>query len=299
MPTPLADALTIACRRNGLDAAGAELIHHYSNAVYLLPAEPAIARIAVDADAARLRITQKVTAWLDTEGFAATTPLPHAELVEVDDHTCVTFWTYYPQPDPDRHEPFTSAHLGALIKALHSTGEPPAELADWIPLETLGRVLHTPAATAALNADERDWLIRRLDDLRVELRELSWPLGRGLIHGDAWAGNLLWNTTTHPATPLLGDWDSVSRGPREVDLIPTWHAATRYGRDEAWIKAFVDQYGYDLRDGAGYNVLLTMRDLAQLPGPIRRASSPPYAAVLRQRLGAIRAGDRTSTWVAL
>ena len=299
MPTPLVGALTIACRRHDLDAAGAALIHHYSNAVYLLPAVPAIARIAVDADPERLRITQKVTAWLETQGFAVTAPLPHAELVEVDDRTCVTFWTYYPQPDLDRHEPFTSVHLGALIKALHGIGEPPAELADWIPLETLGRVLQTAAATAALSADERDWLVRRVDDLHIELGEFDWPLGHGLIHGDAWAGNLLWNTTIRPATPLLGDWDSVSRGPREVDLIPTWHAATRYGRDEAWIQAFVDQYGYDLRDWDGYNTLLMMRDLAQLPGPIRRASSPPYAAVLRQRLDAIQAGDRTNTWTAL
>jgi Phosphotransferase enzyme family len=289
----------IACRRNGLDTTEAELIHHYSNAVYLLPAVPAIARIAVDSDPARLRIAQKVTAWLDTEGFAATRPLPHTEVVDVDDLTCVTFWTYYPQPDPDRHEPFTSTHLGALVKALHSTSEPPTELVDWIPLETLGRVLQAPAAAAALSSQESDWLIRRVDDLRLELRELSWPLGHGIIHGDAWAGNLLWNTTTQPATPLLGDWDSVSRGPREVDLIPTWHAATRYGRDEAWIKAFVDQYGYDLRDWDGYHALLTMRDLAQLPGPILRASSPSYAAVLRERLDAIQAGDRTSTWTAL
>jgi hypothetical protein len=42
--------------------------------------------------------------------------------------------------------------------------------------------------------------------------------------------------------------DSVSNGPREVDLIPTWHAAARYGRDETWIQAFVAEYGYDLRD---------------------------------------------------
>ncbi|MFG1913041.1 hypothetical protein [Kribbella sp. NPDC048928] len=73
----------------------------------------------------------------------------------------------------------------------------------------------------------------------------------------------------------------------------------RYGRDEAWIQDFVQHYGYELRDWAGYRTLLTMRDLAQIPGPLRRSSdSPPHAAALRQRLDAIRAGARTSTWIA-
>ncbi|MFB6724829.1 hypothetical protein ACFCV3_31930 [Kribbella sp. NPDC056345] len=100
MPAALADALATACCHEGVDATGAEMIHYYSNAVYLLPAVPAIARIATGNDPARLRLTQTVTAWLDGEGFAATTPLPGADLVEVDDTTSVTFWTYYPQPDP-------------------------------------------------------------------------------------------------------------------------------------------------------------------------------------------------------
>jgi len=87
--------------------------------------------------------------------------------------------------------------------------------------------------------------------------------------------------------------------PREVDLIPTRHAAVRYGRDEAWIQDFAKHYDYDLRDWAGYQTLLTMRDLAQIPGPLRRAANPPHAAALRQRLDAIRAGDRTATWIAV
>jgi aminoglycoside phosphotransferase (APT) family kinase protein len=102
--------------------------------------------------------------------------------------------------------------------------------------------------------------------VRRELAELDWPLGEGLIHGDAWAGNLLWDTATTPPRAVVCDWDRVSWGPREIDLIPTWHAAVRYGRDEAWIQDFIKHYGYDLRDWAGYPTLLAMRDLAQLPG---------------------------------
>jgi len=299
VPTPLDDALELACRHNDLSSAGARLIHHYSNAVYLLPAVPAIARIAVGADPARLRANQTVTGWLAREGFPATAPLDGAELVEVDEATTASFWTYYPQPEQAEVAPFTSGHLGMLIRSLHDTGQPGTHLTEWRALESLDRALNSPAAHAALTTQDRDWLSRRIIDVRAELADLAWPLGRGLIHGDAWAGNLLWDVSQTPNLPVLCDWDSVSHGPREVDLIPTWHAAVRYGRDESWIQMFVDQYGYDLRDWSGYDALLIMRDLAQLPGPIRRSASPPHAAALRQRLTAIRSGDRTSSWVAL
>lgn len=298
VPTPLDDALIIACRHNNLAADGAQLIHHYSNAVYLLPAVPAIARISRGADPAALRATQTITDWLGRQGFGATTPLDGAELVEID-AAAVTFWTYYPQPDPSDTEPLTSQHLGELLSALHRTGQAPAALAEWRPLESLSRAINSPDAREALSAQELSWLRQRIADIRAELAELTWPLGHGLIHGDAWAGNLLWDTTLGAQRPILGDWDSVCHGPREVDLIPTWHATIRYGRDEAWIRDFVAQYGYDLRDWAGYDLLLTMRDLAQLPGPLRRSANPPHAAALRQRLEAIRANDRASTWVAL
>jgi len=299
--TALDEALHIACEQRSLDPTGAQLVHHYSNAVYLLPAEDAIARIATGGENPdRLRATQTVTSWLARDrGFAATTPLPGADPVEVDDRTTVTFWTYYPQPAPGAGAPLTSAHLGQLLRALHDTGWPPTPLPRWDPLESLELALTAPTDYDAVTADELDWLRGRVRDVRIELAELDWPLGEGLIHGDAWAGNLLWDTSTTPPRPVLCDWDRVSWGPREVDLIPTWHAAVRYGRDEAWIQDFAKHYDYDLRDWAGYQTLLTMRDLAQIPGSLRRAANPPHAAALRQRLDAIRAGDRTATWIAL
>jgi Ser/Thr protein kinase RdoA (MazF antagonist) len=298
--TTLDKTLRTACEQRQLDPTGAQLIHHYSNAVYLLPREPAIARIATGSQSpARLRTTQTVTSWLGDRGFAATTPLPGVDLVEVDSTTSVTFWTYYPQPPAGTCDPLTSDYLGSLLHELHAAGEPPVELPPWTPLESLERVLSMPASGAALTPDDRDWLLGQVREVRAALTDSDWPLGYGLIHGDAWAGNLLWDTSTTPLRPVLCDWDRVSWGPREVDLIPTWHAAVRYGRDETWIQNFIKHYGYDLRDWDGYQPLLAMRDLAQLPGPIRRAANPPHAAALRQRLGAIRAGDRTMTWIAL
>nr|WP_280218565.1 phosphotransferase [Nocardia neocaledoniensis] len=116
-----------------------------------------------------------------------------------------------------------------------------------------------------------------MDTTRIEFTAATWPLGHGLIHGDAWAGNLLWDTTRPPHTQaLLGDWDWAGIGPRKVDLIPTWHAAIRYGRDQAWVNDFIDTYRYDLTDYPdGYHLLRRMRDLVQLSGPLRRSSTSP------------------------
>ncbi|WP_328410825.1 phosphotransferase family protein [Nocardia sp. NBC_00403] len=122
-------------------------------------------------------------------------------------------------------------------------------------------------------------------------------MGIGLIHGDAWAGNLLWDNRNDSAQPILADWDLVSIGQREIDLIPTWHAAVRYGRDQTWVRNFIEEYGYDLSEWSGYRVLLDMRDLVQVSGPLRRAVvSAEHADRLRQRVDDIRAGNRNTSW---
>ncbi|WP_228803232.1 aminoglycoside phosphotransferase family protein [Nocardia cyriacigeorgica] len=288
-------ALRYACGVRGLDAAGAELIHHSSNAVYVLPRHAAVARVSADeADLDRHTRTYEVARWLTAQGFGATAPLRDVMPVHAGGYT-VGFWQYYPQAAA-LHEP-TSRELGRLLRTLHDLPAPSIELHQWVPLESLHAALHDDENQAAITAEERDWLVQRIEEIRKELSELDWPLGTGLIHGDAWAGNLLWDSGASPPEPLLGDWDWVSIGPREVDLIPTWHATVRYGRDESWVSDFIAEYGYDLREWTGYPVLFDMRDLVQVSGPLRRAAaSPEHASRLRQRIDDIRVGNRTTSW---
>ncbi|MGH3822665.1 MAG: aminoglycoside phosphotransferase family protein [Pseudonocardiaceae bacterium] len=298
----LRTAVRRACLARGLDATGTQLLHHYNNAVMLLPNEGAVARVATRLhNTAQIKQSQQVTRWLTEEhGFPATRPLPGAEPVELEPTTTISFWVYYPQPTPTR--PLTSAHLGPLLAELHAIPPPPCDLRRWIPLDSLDHALRDDTTARALDAIDRHWLLQRLDQVRDELAALEWPLGHGLIHGDAWAGNLLWapNTTQQAANAVLGDWDRVSHGPREVDLIPTWHAARRYGKGPAWTRDFTRHYGHDLTGCPGLPTLLTMRDLAQITGPLRRAPhSPPHAKALRQRLDGLQAGDTTTIWTAL
>jgi len=181
---------------------------------------------------------------------------------------------------------------------LHHAGDPPVALDPWVPLASLYATVSDPGCLDVLTREERQWLLDRVEQVRGDFATLDWPLGQGMIHGDAWAGNLLWDAGTGRA--VLGDWDWVSRGPREIDLIPTWHAASRYGKGDAWSRAFIAEYGYDLADWPGFRLLMHMRDLVQLTGPIRRASAGgAYVHVLRQRLDGLRAGDTASVWIAL
>ncbi|WP_063125124.1 MULTISPECIES: phosphotransferase [Nocardia] len=294
----LHSSLYTACTAHGLSTAGARLIHHSSNAVFVLPEHNAVARISTGAaDLPRAQRTRALTLSLADAGFGTTTPLPHATPIIVDGHD-VSFWVYYPQPTGQPSP--TSRELGTLLRTLHSTAVPThVELPQWVPLESLHSALTDPnTETDHLGVDERHRLLDMVYAVRQDITDLEWPLGDGLLHGDAWAGNLLWHDTGSAVRPILGDWDWASIGPLEVDLIPTWHAAIRFGRDQEWVENFIDEYGYDLRDDSrGFQVLRRMRDLVQVSGPLRRAgTSPDHAARLRQRVEGILSGDEHGPW---
>jgi aminoglycoside phosphotransferase (APT) family kinase protein len=210
----------------------------------------------------------------------------------------VSFWAYYRQPEDAK--PLTSGDLAVLLLLLHQAGSPPMPLPGWVPLTSLQATVDDRLLSAALTDDERAWIMARIAEVQDKIAGLEWPLGTGLIHGDAWAGNLLHAPCVRPAGRVLGDWDWVSTGPREIDLIPTWHAVARYGKPASRVSDFISRYGYDLGQWEGYPVLMAMRDLVQLTGPIRRApDSEPHRRLLRERLDSLRCGDTTSIWTAL
>jgi Ser/Thr protein kinase RdoA (MazF antagonist) len=93
---------------------------------------------------------------------------------------------------------------------------------------------------------------------------LSFQLPAGLIHGDAWRGNLL--RDRHRV--VLADWDTVSTGPREIDLIPTLQAP-RFGLPAGQRDAFITAYGHDIRSRDGYQVLHDIRELSTLTALLR------------------------------
>ncbi len=286
LPVRAPRALADAAQRCGLDDSGARLIRLFATAVYHLPAAGAVARIALVASpqsVARLATSVRVTRWLATAGFPAVEPLASDQ--PVISHGCaVTFWRYLPQhgsePGP--------ADLGRLLRRLHRLGPPPFALPAYQPL---GSVRQAIQASQAISEDERAWLDDYCQRLLHSYAQLGFELPKGMIHGDAWSGNLL----RDGERVVLADWDAVSTGPREIDLIPTLQAR-RFGLPEHQRDAFIAAYGHDIRGWAGYPVLRDIRELSTITALLRDAHIDPAAHdQLQVRLRSLRTGD-TCQW---
>ena len=275
-------ALADAARRSGLNGSNPQLIRLFGTAVYQLPAAGAVARIALvtsPQSVERLETSVRVTRWLSQTGFPAVQPLPVQQPIV--SHGCaVTFWRYLPQHGPSPRP----ADLGRLLRRLHDLGPPPVPLAPYRPMVS---VRHAISDSQALTDGERTWLTTHCEQLLYAYSQLSFALPEGMIHGDAWWGNLL-----HDGDRIvLADWDNVSTGPRETDLIPTLQAV-RFGLPEHERDAFIAAYGHDIRSWAGYPVLRDMRALSTMAALLRDAHLNPAARdQLHVRLTSLRTGD--------
>jgi hypothetical protein len=285
-------ALEAACAIVGLDTRDAELLHIRGNAVYHLPHGQVIARLraapgAPSAVIEQFTIAVEVTTWLRRLGFPATEPLDLDQPVAVDGHVA-TFWRYVTVISDTERD---LAALGRLIRRLHSIPAPDVSLSPASPLGSLRADLD---GSEAITPAERQWLLDRADELEGRYQHTEWALGIGLVHGDAHAGNLLHT----PDEVVLCDWDSVSHGPRELDLVPTsmWY---RYGRPRTEWDTFCAAYGVNPDDLAGLPLLQKLRELQALAAYARNATDHAFRNELARRITSLKAGDHSLAWHAL
>ncbi|OXR40510.1 hypothetical protein B7C42_07449 [Nocardia cerradoensis] len=279
--------LAEACRQVQLRCDDARLLRAHSASVYLLPTERAVARISFpEHEGLRPERSPAIARWLLSQGYPATEPLlDHA--IELDGAT-VTFWVYYPQDAVDIPP---ASKLGGLLRRLHALPAPPFPLPEYQPLAGLGLALDEPST---LSEDNREWIRERREVLVDQYQRLDSYLGVGLVHGDAYTGNTLWDGDE----VLLGDWDEASIAPRELDLINVYQDI-RYGTPESELSAFSEAYGWDARDWPGFTTLRDMRDLHTLTGFIRRSLRDPFvAAELQLRIEVLRNPDDRRLWSA-
>lgn len=281
-PAAAESALVDAAGTCDLDARGARLIHLFATAVYHLPAAEAVARIAPvtsPESVTRLATSVHLTRWLARVSFPAVEPLPVDQPVTT--HGCVaTFWRYLPQNGP---EP-VSADLGVQLRRLHRLAPPPVPLPAYRPLVAVRRAIES---SRAISADERAWLRNRCAQLLDAYDQLKFRLPAGMIHCDAWRGNILRNG--HQV--VLADWDAASTGPREIDLIPTLQGV-RFGLPEAQCEAFLTTYGYDIRSWDGYQILRAIRELSTINALLRDGhANIAVHHQLQIRLQSLRSGD--------
>jgi thiamine kinase-like enzyme len=130
--------------------------------------------------------------------------------------------------------------------------------------------------TAATDIDSgaREFLATRNSELAKQVQELEYVLPRGPIHADAHTGNLLIDNNV----VVLSDFEVVSIGPREWDLLPTAVAVDRFGLPEAQYQAFASIYGFDVRDWSGYRVLREVRELGMTTWLMQNVKEDPAIA---------------------
>lgn len=245
--------LRVACDVSGLDHTNAELIRLGENALFRLSSQPVVVRIARMMDYWADAVKEVAVAqWLAEHQFPAAQVHEVPQPVRADGYP-VTFWRYIPGRPGNRGD---VAVLGAVLRRLHRM---PCPTTFDLPREDiLGRV-GGRIESAPVPAADKDFLLRRLEELRSELPRLCYPLSPAATHGDAYVKNLMFCDSG----PILIDFERFAWGQPEWDLALT---ATEY-QTAGWLthaeySQFVEAYGYDVTSWeGGFDVLRAMHEI--------------------------------------
>lgn len=277
-----------ACRVWRLDARGIAPLRSHATAVFVVPQAKAVLRVSRSEQRGALVRAIEITRWLSENNLPVTVPFDVAQPVESGGYV-VTLWRHYPQPDGPSPEPEC---LGEILRHLHGLPAPPIALPAYQPHASLRSTIE---ASTTLSQPHRDWLLTRSDTLLAAFAKLDSPLGSGLLHGDAYPGNTLWDGQR----VRLGDWDEAAIGPREADIANTFQGV-RFGRTPEQLRGFSRAYGHDLSNWPGLPVLTSLRDLHTLGSFVRRADSgdPEATRTLAHRLATLMQNDHSARWTA-
>ena len=281
------DVLEAACHEVGLEADGASLLRFGENAIYGLEQQPVVVRIARSA-AKMPRAGRELCV---ARGLAAA-DIPAARVYEdvgqplLVNGFPVTFWELLdgvgPRPQPK--------DLADVLRLFHDLDGIECELPSFRPLADV-----EPRVETSAPAEDRAFLRARCRELEKRFQEIEFALPKGPIHGDAHTGNLMCD---HGAVCLL-DFEMVGYGPREWDLIPTAIGHERFGMPEAGYGAFVDSYGFDVREWPGYGVLRDIRELTMTTWLMQNiGESPQIAEEYQLRVTSLREKDLSRAWRA-
>lgn len=275
------NVLAAACEIAGLDTGDARLIRFGENALFHLPAEPAVVRIARTMEYWRDAVKEVAVArWLANRQFPAAEICEIQQPIEVDDHP-VTFWRFIDGRNGGRSD---IAHLGALLRRLHKLPQP--TMFDLPGEDILGRVRSRIEAATVPTAD-RDFLQKRFGELTAEVSRLRYPLSPAPTHGDAHVQNLM----IRDGDPILIDFERFAWGHPEWDLSMT---ATEYRTAGWWsdfeYRQFVDAYGYDITSWAeGFPVLRAVHEIKMTTWLMQNIDeSPEIAEEYEKRMRTIR-----------
>ncbi|GGK44951.1 aminoglycoside phosphotransferase [Planomonospora parontospora subsp. parontospora] len=279
--------LAAACEQAALPSNGAELIKFTNNAVFRLHQAPVVVRIA-GSTAARVRVPTvvQVARWLEQHDFPAVRLLPDAEQpLQVEGHL-ITFWQYVPEVRPRPG----GADLAALLRRLHTLPDPLQSLPRWRPMTEIRQRLAEPED---LSSSDHAFLLDECDTLEAQLAALCYALAPGVIHGDAFLGNVIAGLEG----PVLCDFDSTTIGPREWDLAPVAVGSLRMDYPVGEHSALAESYGFDVTQWEGFPVLRRLRELKLVTSvlPVLR-SNPRIRPQWEHRMRSFKARDMIARW---
>ena len=291
----IAAVTAAACRGAGLPGAGARLLKFTNNAVVALPAAGAVLRIAGSAEVrSRVPAVVAVARWLEDLQLPAVRLLPGVpQPLEVAGHL-VTLWRAVEPASGGGGREATIEDLAGILRALHEVGVPgPPAVGPWdVPGALRRRLAEAPGVSAA----DADFLAGELAAVEAGLAALADVeplLPPGLLHGDAFLGNLV----PSPSGGLLCDFDGVACGPREWDLVPVAVGALRFDYGADLHRRFAHAYGVDVIAWPGFPALRRLREL-QLVTSVLPAleANPALRPQWRLRLDSLRARDPGVRW---
>lgn len=285
------DVLATAAELAGLDANNAVVIRDGSNVMYQLTGG-IVARIGPEHthdDAAR---QVEVARWLTDSGLAVVRALDDVPQPTVVGTRPVTWWEQLPE-----HRPATTAELGAVLRSLHALSSPTRPtLPRFDPFVGLDERI---AAARHLPGDDRDWLARRVELLREQLENLQLDQAQGVVHGDAWQGNV---AVPESGTTVLLDLEHVSRGHPDWDLIPIAVDYVDFARlTSSDYHDFVASYGgHDVTTTRAFRVFADIQELRWVVFVLGKgANSSRAARETHHRIACLRDEiSRPWTWTA-
>ncbi|UJW32466.1 aminoglycoside phosphotransferase family protein [Saccharothrix sp. AJ9571] len=291
---PGVPALREVCRIFGTNPGGARLLHQRSNAVFLLPDDHLVVRLAPDTPLRRRRAQTciDVTRWLAGQPEPVALAPVSGEQPVVAAGAVATFWPHRPTTPPA-----SPTDLAVPLRRLHALPVPPFPLPRYQPLQRLFEALDLDDGRPhpAVTDDDRAWLLDRAHTLVTAFAATAFPLGDGLVHTDAHTENLVHDPGGHW---LLIDWDGTCLGPRELDLLTG--IPDHFHEPQADRTRFLTVYGYDILGWPGWTLLRDVTELHALSAYIRLAPGKPAAATeLHHRIRSLRNGDRSARWRAI
>jgi Ser/Thr protein kinase RdoA (MazF antagonist) len=228
------------------------------NALYAVPELRLLLRVARPTTAPK-KITRMVAfaRALSAAGMPTALPADRSDIEQpiILPGGIVSLWDLY---DVDPGCQVSPADLGGMLRRFHDTAAPLEDLVEpWEPLAMI---------RARLAAAERDGidgallepLLGQLQFLESALPDLVSRLGVGVIHGDAHFGNVL----CLPGHDLrIIDFDEISIGPREWDLVPALVTRRRFTMSATDYRSFVDGYGYDISTSPDALTFIALREM--------------------------------------